>query len=94
VKGLSGASKAALVVAALLASLSLVAWRQGRALAELRELDRLGKEIALAGAHGGELRRTIQYLESYGRVIPAARARLGMDIPDASEIVFLPVERR
>lgn len=93
-KALSGGSKAALVVAALLASLSLVAWRQGRALEELRELDRFRKEIALAGAHGSELRRTIQYLESYGRVVPAARARLGMDIPDASEIEFLPVEER
>jgi cell division protein FtsL len=92
VRQLSAPLRAALAVAALLASLSLVAWRQSRALERLGELDGARKEMALALAEGAELRRRIQYLESYGRVVAAARERLGMHVPDASEQVLLAVE--
>lgn len=91
---LSAPSRAVLVVAALLASLSFVAWRQSRALEELRDLDGLQKEIALADARRRELVRTIQYLESRGRVVPAARERLGMHVASAPEIGLIPVESR
>lgn len=91
---LSAPSRAVLVVAALLAALSFVAWRQSRALEELRDLDGLQKEIALADARHRELVRTIQYLESRGRVVPAARERLDMHVASAPEIGLIPVESR
>lgn len=87
---LSGPSLVALAFAAFLASLSLVTWRQSRALEVLTELDALHRARSLAEADGVELDRRIQYLESRGRVVPDARARLHMHTPDASEIVWLP----
>jgi cell division protein FtsL len=81
----------ALAAALLLASLSLVTWRQARALEELAELDRLRREISLLEAERTDLETRIQALESRGRVVPAATERLGMHRPnDASgEIVLL-----
>ncbi len=90
---LTGATRAALAVAALLASLSLVAWRQARALEALAALDGVRQARVLAVAEKAELERRIQYLESRGRVVPAARSRLGMHTPDASEMVILPGTR-
>lgn len=89
---LSTPSLVALAFAGLLASLSLVTWRQSRALEALAELDRLERERSLTQADLTELDRRIQYLESRGRVVPEARARLGMHSPAASEIVWLPGE--
>ena len=86
---LSAASRAALAIAALLAALSLVAWRQARAFEALGELDQVRRQISLAEAERAELYRRLQYLESRGRVVPAARERLGMKTPEASEIVML-----
>lgn len=91
--GLSTPSRVALVVAVLLASLSLVAWRQSRALEALGGLDAARKEVSLALAERAELNRRIQYLQSYGRVVRDARTRLGMHRPDASEQVLLAQER-
>lgn len=82
----------ALAVAVLLASLSLVAWRQGRARGVLAELDRVRREAALSRAEKADLLHRIQYLESRSRVVPAARARLDMHTPEADEIVILPVD--
>lgn len=91
-KRLSTSSRAALSVAALLASLSFVAWRQGRGMEVLETLDRVRDDIALATAETSELRRRIQYLESRGRVVEEARRRLGMHTPDAVEQMMLPGE--
>jgi cell division protein FtsL len=82
--------KAALVVLCMLAALSLVAWRQSRALEALAELDRVRRDRVLAHAEMTALQSRIQYLESRGRVVPEARARLRMRTPDATEIVILP----
>ncbi len=87
---LSGSSRAVLAVAALLAAMSLVIWRQTRAREALVELDTLRREISLVQAEKGELERRIQNLESRGRVVPAARERLGMHTPGAGEIILLP----
>jgi cell division protein FtsL len=80
-----------LAAALLLASLSLVTWRQARALEALAELDGLRREISLLEAVRTDLETRIQALESRARVVPAAGARLGMRRPnDASgEIVLL-----
>lgn len=87
---LSTPSVVALAVALLLASLSLVTWRQSRAFEGLAVLDRVQRDRSLAEAELSELHRHLQYLESRGRVVPEARERLGMHTPDASEIVLLP----
>jgi cell division protein FtsL len=86
---LSAASWTALVVAALLASLSLVTWRQARVREALEELDHLRREISLAEAERSNLEQRIQMLESRSRVVPEARERLGMKTPGSAEIIIL-----
>ena len=88
-KRLSGTSAVALAAAAFLASLSLVAWRQGRALELLEEQDRVQREWALGVAEQDELQRRVRSLESRGYVVPEAQRRMGMRMPAASEIVIL-----
>jgi cell division protein FtsL len=87
---ISGTSLTALAVAALLAALSLVTWRQSRTREALVELDRVQRAISLVEAERAELQRRIQVLESRGRVVRDARERLGMRNPEAGEIVLLP----
>lgn len=93
-RSLSGTSFVALAVAAFLASLSLVAWRQSRALETLAELEELRGRTSLAEAERDDLQRRVGHLESRSRVVPAARSRLGMHVPDASQIVYLRGEGR
>ena len=89
---LAGTSMVALATAALLGSLSLVAWRQARALEALELLDGLERELALGQAEQADLSGRIQILESRGWVIPEAGEKLGMRVPQASEIVYLAGE--
>lgn len=70
-------------------SLSLVAWRQARALEVLEQADRLEREVDLTRAEVEELIARIDRLGSRSRVVQQARERLGMRMPRASEIVFL-----
>jgi hypothetical protein len=88
----AGLLRLVLAFAGLLGSLSLVVWRQSRALEVLRELDGLRTERALAEAARSEITRRIEYLESRARVTRDA-ARLGLRVPssDAGEIVILPL---
>jgi cell division protein FtsL len=79
----------AIAVGALLASLSVVTWRQMRVLEALEELYDVRQEIEVISAAGKNLLGEIQYLESRGRVVPEARERLGMHNPAADEIVYL-----
>ncbi len=87
-----GVLKAGFAVVVLLASLGLVTWRQSRALQVLERLDAVRQEISVSKAEHAELERTIQRLESRAYVVPAAKARLGMHTPGASELVILPAE--
>ena len=80
---------ATITVALLLAALSAVTWRQARAREALAELDRLRRDVSLVTAERNQLTNQIQVLESRGRVVPEARARLGMRTPDGAEIVWL-----
>jgi cell division protein FtsL len=88
-KRLAGSTYVALATAALLASLSLVAWRQARALEALEALDNVRREQTLGLAELMELQGRVKVLESRGRVVPDARDRLGMRVPEAAEIVIL-----
>lgn len=91
-RGPSGILTAALAFAALLASLSLVVWRQSRALEALRALETVRSERAVSEAERVELSRRKQMLESRSRVVAAAGERLGMRVPGGAEIVILPLD--
>lgn len=77
-------------IVVLLASLALVTWRQSRAFVVLGRVDTMHRQISIDEARRSDLERTIQTLESRAYVVPAARKRLGMHTPDASELVILP----
>ena len=79
----------ALGFAGLLASLSLVTWRQSRAFEALAALDEVQRGLSLATADQTELARRIQGLESRTRVSTVAAERFGMHQPAASEMVLL-----
>jgi cell division protein FtsL len=83
----------ALAMALVLTSLSVVAWRQGRALGVLSELDQVQSEIGLARSEAGELEREIRVLRSRGRIVADAGARLGLHQPEG-QVRVLRVEAR
>ena len=85
----TGAIRMGIACALLFGSLSLVVWRQSRALEELRGLDAARAERALLQAEHSELERSIQRLESRSRIAAVARARFGLRTPAGDEIVFL-----
>ena len=69
----SGTIRLALAFAALLGSLTLVIWRQSRALDVLRSMDQMRSARVIAEAERSELVRKIQTLESRTRVVADAR---------------------
>lgn len=85
----AGAIRTGVSFALLFASLSMVVWRQSRALEELSSLDRARAERAQLQAEWSALQREIQYLESRSRVVEVAAERLAMRVPTHSEIVLL-----
>lgn len=87
----SGTIRLALAFAALLGALTLVIYRQSRALEILRYVESMRADRVVAEAERGELTRRIQTLESRAYVVTAARDRLGMHVPSADEIVILPL---
>jgi cell division protein FtsL len=89
----SGTIRLALAFAALFAALTMVIYRQSRALEVLRAADELRGARVVAEAERAELMRRIQTLESRSRVVADARDRLGMHVPSANEIVILPLTR-
>ena len=89
----AGTIRLALAFAALLASLTLVIWRQSRALDTLRSIDQLRSARVITEAQLAEVTRSIEALESRAHVVADARDRLGMHVPSAQEIVILPLRR-
>jgi cell division protein FtsL len=87
----SGTIRLALAFAALLGSLTMVIWRQSRALELLRDIEGMRSSRVIVEAERSELTRRIQHLESRTRVVADARDHLGMHVPSASEIVILPL---
>jgi hypothetical protein len=76
----------------LLASLFLVAWRQGRAFEAVAALDAVQRERSLAVLQRDDLERGIDQLVGRTRVVRDARSRLGMHVPQGTEIVWLSAE--
>jgi hypothetical protein len=89
--GQRGVLRLGLSFAALLASLSLVVWRQSRALESLRLLDGIRQERTVLETERSLLLSRIQRLESRGRVVAEAGSRLGLEIPAGGAIVVLPL---
>lgn len=85
----TGAIRMGIACALLFGSLSLVVWRQSRALEELRSLDAARAERSLLQAERSELQRSIQRLESRTRIVAVAGERFGLRNPGGDEIVFL-----
>ena len=81
--------RGAVVFVVLLGALGMVTWRQSRALESLASLDDLYRQMSVATAEKVELEREILMLESRAHVVPAARERLGMHIPEGAELVTL-----
>jgi cell division protein FtsL len=90
----TGAIRMGIACALLFGSLSLVVWRQSRALEAMRGLDAARAERALLQAEHSELERDIQRLESRTRIVAVARERFGLRIPAGDEIVFLQAPTR
>ncbi|HEX7024547.1 MAG TPA: cell division protein FtsL [Gemmatimonadales bacterium] len=90
----TGVLRLALAFAILMAALSVVVWRQSRALEAVRALEKTRDERAVVEAARTELEARIQRLESRGRVVAEAERRLGMHVPTGEEIVILPAPRR
>jgi len=78
--------------AVFVGSLGFVTWRQSRAFEAHVELEELRRQVSVARAERVELERSIQVLVSRGRIVPEAIDRLGMHLPDGSELVILPGE--
>jgi cell division protein FtsL len=85
----NGAIRMSAAFALLFASLSLVVWRQSRALEELRGLESARSERVILQAERSELQRQIHRLESRARIVAVAGDRLKLRTPVADEIVFL-----
>jgi cell division protein FtsL len=83
--------RTALLFALLLGSLTLVVWRQSRALSVLRDMDAVKAERVVEEARRSALVRRVEQLESRSRVSEVARERLGMRLPSGQEIVILPL---
>jgi cell division protein FtsL len=90
----SGAIRFGIASALFFASLSLVVWRQSRALEELRGLDEARSTRALFEAERTQLQREIQRLESRTRIVAVAATRLNMRVPSGAEVRFLREPRQ
>ncbi len=76
----------------LLASLSVVTWRQTRGVDMESALRSIEAERALVEAERVTLTARIEELRSRARVVRVATDRLGMKLPEDSDIVFLQVQ--
>lgn len=84
-----GTLRLGLALAALFGALSLVVWRQSRALEVLRELDAARSERAVLESERTVLQRRVQELEGRERIVRVAGERLGLRPPAAAELVIL-----
>jgi cell division protein FtsL len=75
----------------LLASLTVVTWRQTEGVAREKALREVQTEHSLVAAERMELERRIQALSTRARVVRVARERLGMHLPSDGEIILLPL---
>ncbi len=87
-------ARAILAVVAVLASLTVVAWRQSAARAVLAELDAVERELAELAETRAELERAVNAMEARPWVAAEAGRRLGMRPPTEDELVITSGDRR
>ena len=80
-RGGGAVQRAVLAMAALLAALSFVAWRQGRAYDLHRQVEGVRNELSLAQSERTQLNRDIRVLRSRERIVRVARELLGLRPP-------------
>jgi cell division protein FtsL len=78
-------------MAALLASLSVVAWRQGRAFEVQQQLEEARADRSLALSNQAQLNRDIRALQSRERIVRVARQLLGLR-PPTGQVRVIRVE--
>ncbi len=83
--------RACLLFILLLGSLTVVVWRQSRALEMQRSLEAVRQARAVEESRRSSLLRLVEQLESRPRVSEAAASRLGMRLPSGEELVILPL---
>jgi hypothetical protein len=86
---LRGRHWTAIVLASFLAVTLVVIWRQTAALEEARRLQALQKARAALEVQRSALRGRIQRAGSRAVLVPLAERRLGLRLPQDSEIIIL-----
>ncbi len=74
-----------------LGAMALVIWRQTHGVALVRQIRALESEHAIAETERVQLIRDVQVRSRRARIVPLAEHRLGMRLPNDSEIIFLPL---
>jgi type II secretory pathway pseudopilin PulG len=87
-----GRSLVALALLAFLIVAGLVVWRRTVGVAESREIAAMQKRVVELEAQRARLEGDIRDLSSRGRLAPLVERRLGMHVPNDTQVVILPRE--
>jgi hypothetical protein len=90
---LKGRHWVAIWLAGFLAMAAAVVWRQTEALATVRQLHSLQATRGALEATRADAVAAIRHVESRAVLVPLAQARLGLRLPQDTEIVILQVPR-
>ncbi len=90
---LKGRHWVALWLAGFLVTAAAVVWRQSDALATVRQLRTLQAARGALEATRADAIAAIRHAQSRGVLVPLAEARLGLRLPQDTEIVILQVPR-
>ena len=82
------ASRVILGFVAILAALTVLAWRQSTVRETMEELDRLARELAVVADEREELARRLVNLEGRPWIGAEAARRLGLRAPSEREVVI------
>lgn len=80
--------RAGIALAAMLAALALVAWRQSTTRETMQRLQDVERELAISADAREELARQVTQLEARPRIAAEAARRLGLRPPDDHEVVI------
>jgi cell division protein FtsL len=87
-----GRSLVGLALVAFLMIAGLVVWRRTVGVAESREIAAMQKRVMELEAQRARLEGDIRDLSSRGRLAPLVERRLGMHVPNDTQVVILPRE--
>lgn len=82
------AGRVVLAIAAVLAALAVVAWRQSATRETMQDLDRADRELAVARDELEEVRRELVAVESRRWIAAEAVRRLGLRPPTQREVIL------